>query len=423
MPHVPAGVVSCTNGNVLLTLYGYAPTSAIKAPGFWTSSDKVGGVTFDTNPQRTKSRVTMVRNGQVVTIDTNGVTSQFAAAAENLAIDPATGDTLWTEPSAGRVRRLNYASGLIDTAAGSGASSCAGDGGSAASAGLQSPTSLLVERDSSVLVAQGFGCHRIRNISAAGTITGFAGRDSPLGGFGGDGGTASEATFCTPSGLAVYTPADGSGPVYYVADRDNHRIRRIDSDGRVSTAAGNGTAGYSGGVGVTATMRLPTDVAVDQADGTVYFVDSGNYVIRALLPNGTVALVAGTPGSQPGVGDRVNPIDAVITPRRLWYDSRLQLLLFTDVAGTSLRAVTCWPTGVRKGGLLDLLTGIVTDCPAGRYCPSDGRTFSVLGMQFGVGVCKSGFYCPSGSADPVQCPAGFYCPPAVYDSGIVPRWL
>lgn len=93
---------------------------------------------------------------------------------------------------------------------------------------------------------------------------------------------ATEARLRAPTGLAI----DRIGNLY-VADRDNHRIRRIALDGRVETVAGNGTAGAMAAPGVATQLplNLPSAVAVD-ADGVLWIADTGNRAIRKVLPGG-----------------------------------------------------------------------------------------------------------------------------------------
>uniref|UniRef100_A0A0G4H717 SMP-30/Gluconolactonase/LRE-like region domain-containing protein n=1 Tax=Chromera velia CCMP2878 TaxID=1169474 RepID=A0A0G4H717_9ALVE len=96
-----------------------------------------------------------------------------------------------------------------------------------------------------------------------------------------------EAHFSSPAGLVV----DGSGNVI-VADTKNHRIRKIGPDGRVSTLAGGGTAGFVDGQGAQARFHNPTGVVVD-GSGNVIVADSLNHRIRKITPDGTVSTLAG----------------------------------------------------------------------------------------------------------------------------------
>lgn len=78
----------------------------------------------------------------------------------------------------------------------------------------------------------------------------------------------------------------------FIADRNNHAIRKIDVNGLVSTVAGTGTAGYADGPGPQAQFNQPIDVAVD-ANGVLYVADNINHKIRKIMPDGTVSTVAG----------------------------------------------------------------------------------------------------------------------------------
>lgn len=111
-------------------------------------------------------------------------------------------------------------------------------------------------------------------------------------------GKGASALFHTPNGLAL--AADGT---IYVADSDNHRIRKVTPDGTVGTFVGSGTAGFTDGKGTAAALNTPWGLALD-TDGTLYVADLGNCAIRAIAPDGTVTTVAGngTAGRTDGTG-------------------------------------------------------------------------------------------------------------------------
>jgi len=112
--------------------------------------------------------------------------------------------------------------------------------------------------------------------------TGTAGyQDSTVGGGG-------QPQFNGPFAVAL----DAAGNVY-VADRDNHRIRKITPEGVVSTLAGTGTEGFVDGAGTSARFDLPSGVALDSS-GNVYVADHGNHLIRKITPQGEVSTLAGT---------------------------------------------------------------------------------------------------------------------------------
>jgi len=123
----------------------------------------------------------------------------------------------------------------------------------------------------------------IRKITSNGLVTTVAGN-----GFNGfANGVGTNATFRSPYGVAV----DGSGNVY-VADTGNHVIRKIDASGNVTTFAGVGIEGFSNGTRTNALFRNPQGVAVD-GTGNVYVADMGNHVIRKIDANGNVTTHAG----------------------------------------------------------------------------------------------------------------------------------
>lgn len=108
-------------------------------------------------------------------------------------------------------------------------------------------------------------------------------------GYGGDGGPATNASFHFPEGIAM--GADGS---LYIADNFNFRIRRIDPDGIIHTAAGNGTAGYSGDGGPATSASIQGCYhAAPAPDGSLYIADTWNHVVRRVGTNGIIHTVAG----------------------------------------------------------------------------------------------------------------------------------
>jgi RHS repeat-associated protein len=154
--------------------------------------------------------------------------------------------------------------------------------GAANTARFRDLSAVAVGMDDTLYVADA-GNHSIRRVSVAGTVTTLAGNGTA--GFADGAGSA--ARFNNPQGVAV----DATGMVY-VADTDNHCIRRVAADGTVTTLAGNGTAGFQNGQGTQARFNSPRGVAVDTF-GNLYVADSGNQAVRVVSTNGSVNTVAG----------------------------------------------------------------------------------------------------------------------------------
>jgi sugar lactone lactonase YvrE len=178
--------------------------------------------------------------------------------------------------------------GTVSTFAGNGTVGFAE--GTGAAARFYQPTGLAFDADGNMYVADSQN-HRIRKITPAGVVSTFAGNGTA--GFADGPGAA--AQFESPFGVAV----DAAGNVY-IADTYNHRIRKINPTGVVSTLAGNGSYGYADGGGAAAKFYVPKGVAVDPA-GNVYVADENNQRIRKITPTGTVTTLAGsTSGSTDG---------------------------------------------------------------------------------------------------------------------------
>ena len=180
--------------------------------------------------------------------------------------------------------------GQITVIAGNGLVSDSGDGGPAVNASLYLPVAMAVDRGGAVYVVDSIGT--IRKITTDGVIHTIAGSTGDTG-FGGDGGPALNAKFDVPYGIAV----DAAGNVY-IADTDNHRIRKITTDGIIRTIAGTGVAGLSGDGGPATAARLlgPTRLALD-GKGNIFFVDLSSSplrgVVRKIDANGIITTVAG----------------------------------------------------------------------------------------------------------------------------------
>jgi hypothetical protein len=206
-------------------------------------------------------------------------------------------------------RKVDSSSGRITTVAGTGTPGFSGDDGPATTAQLMGPRGLAVAADGNLYIAD-FGNHRVRRVGlSSGRITTVAGTGTA--GFSGDDGLATAAQLANPTAVAV----DAAGNLY-IADNGNHRVRRVDPSGVITTVAGTGAQGFSGdrGPAIAAQLNSPVGVAVDTA-GSLYIADRGNERVRRVDPSGVIITVAGT-GVQGFSGDRGPAIAAQLnTPR------------------------------------------------------------------------------------------------------------
>src|SRR5262245_6142616 len=244
------------------------------------------------------------------------------------------GNILLVEMQNHLVRKVDAKSGNISTIAGTGEKGFGGDGGPATKAQLSTPHSIALDSDNNIYIAD-IANHRIRKVDAkTGIITTIAGNgekqqpkdgESASGkpmigpralfvvgdtlwialreghsvwkmniktgmlnhvagtgkrGYSGDGGPAKEATFDGPKGIAI-----GPDNSIYIADTENHAIRKIDTAGIITTIAGRGPQhkGFSGdgGTATDATMDRPHGICVGPR-GEVYIGDTLNHRVRVI---------------------------------------------------------------------------------------------------------------------------------------------
>ena len=187
------------------------------------------------------------------------------------------------------------ADGIARHIAGTGETGFSGDGGPALKAQFNFPNHLVADATGNLFIADTAN-HRVRKISTHGVITTVAGTGKS--GFSGDGGPAIEAELGAPAAIAM--DADGN---VYIAEFFNHRIRKITTDGIITTIAGTGTPGYNGDgqPAIESQIGEPTGVAVDRS-GYVYISDQVNMRVRVVTPSGIMHTVAGT-GNRGYTGD------------------------------------------------------------------------------------------------------------------------
>jgi sugar lactone lactonase YvrE len=260
------------------------------------------------------------------------------------------------------VRELSVA-GVVTTVAGNGVQGFAGDNGPATAAELDSPMGLAVDAAGNLYIADSHN-HRVRVVTAAtGVIATVAGTGAA--GFFGDGGPAKAAMLDLPTALAL----DSAGNVY-VADTDNHRIRRIAAaTGTIATVAGNGVEGFAGDAGpaTAASIDSPSGLAVDAA-GNLYLADTHNGRVRTVkAATGAISTVAGV-GSVGGnvqeFGGDAGPATAagMALPRGLTLDAAGNLYV-ADSANHRIRRISA-------AGTITTIAGEGTETFAGDGAPA-----------------------------------------------------
>ena len=194
----------------------------------------------------------------------------------------AAGNAYITDNGGNSIRKI-AANGAISVFAGKSGESGSKDGAGDA-ARFTTPRGIAIDGKGNLYVADE-GNSNIRKISPAGIVSTLAGTAAQSGSADG---TGAAARFGAPRALT----ADAAGNVF-VADTDNHTIRKITPAGVVTTIAGKpGDSGKADGPGAAARFSEPRSIAVDAA-GTLYVADSGNSAVRQITPDGVVTTIAG----------------------------------------------------------------------------------------------------------------------------------
>lgn len=239
------------------------------------------------------NRIRKVAGGVISTVAGDGTygfavdgvpaTGTPLARPQDVKLDSS--DEIWIADSESN-RVLNVdGTGVITTTAGGGDCCSLGDGGLATDAMLDGPRGIAFGPSGDLYIADNFS-RRVRKVDLSGIITTVAGNGTS---FHGDGGPATEAMLSRPRGLVV----DGSGNLF-IADAHNHRVRKVDGAGTISTVAGDGNCCFSGdGVPATSTsLNSPGGVDLDSA-GNLLIADSFNNRVRKVDGTGTITTVAG----------------------------------------------------------------------------------------------------------------------------------
>lgn len=211
-------------------------------------------------------------------LNSSGAAAKFYQPS-GVAVDKS-GNVFVTDKYNHVIRKITP-EGAVTTFAGSGSVGSTDGQGTAAS--FYYPSALTIDPNDNLFVSDQYN-HKIRKITPVGLVSTIAG----VGYESFSDGPALTAGFYRPEGIAL----DKAGNLY-VADYNNHRIRKITPAGLVSTLAGSGNAGSADGTGTAASFNLPISLTVD-ADGTVYVADQANNKIRKVTASGVVTTLAGS---------------------------------------------------------------------------------------------------------------------------------
>ena len=342
-PAAPQGLTARRSGETVLLDWNPAPEADVT--GYYVYRALAGGAfsRLTTSPVRATTLTDLISRDQIVgwqvsAVDAAGhegahsatvvVSAQRADARYVLSIAPATGGTVLLNPNTGPIYSYNtnvtltaqpddgftFACWMGDlagtqspltlvirqdvtggalfapigvagalpatTLAGSGSMGFAN--GQGTNAKFFNPSGVALDLQGNLYIADA-GNHRIRKVTPAGVVSTFAGSGT----MGWQDGPADQARFNQPLAVAV----DGNGNVY-VADSENHRIRKISSAGQVSTLAGSGIPTLINGQGQAAAFQRPGGIAVDNR-GNVYVGDTGNNSVRMISPSAMVSTLAG----------------------------------------------------------------------------------------------------------------------------------
>jgi sugar lactone lactonase YvrE len=297
----PAGIISTIAGNGMsgFTGDGGLATAAQMDGPAGVYVDAGGNVYF---ADQTNNRIRVVNTSGVINTvsgvsryigDGGPATNAELLTPTFIAVDKHD-NVYFCETNGHRVRKI-APDGTISTIAGTGIEGVTGmgDGSMATAVDINRPEAITVDTAGNVYFGEFTA--RIRKVSPSGIITSVAGMYSP--GHSGDGGPAT-AAFITTQGITVDTAGN-----FYMTCSGEHRARRIDPSGTITTFAGTGVWGFSGdGGGATgAQLNYPLGIRTDRM-GNIYIAE-GNSAIRKVTPSGDIWTVAGIGGGHGYSGD------------------------------------------------------------------------------------------------------------------------
>lgn len=359
-----------------------------------TATDTAGNVaraTFSVISRPSSLILSLIGNGVSAPTGDGGLATLAQLGQPSALTYDAQGNLYIAETFNDRIRKVNASDGKISTVAGGAGNGYAGDGGPATAARLNCPTGVAVDAQGNIYIADRDN-HRIRRVAAAdGLITTFAGTGTP--GSNGDNGDAKLAQLYSPFRVLL----DKQGNLL-IADTDNHRIRKVGTDGAITTIAGTGVLGAAGdgGLATNAQLNGPEGMALD-SEGNLFIADTNNHKLRRIVASsGIITTIAGT-GIRGATGDGGDATAARLGfPEGVWVDGQNNVFIadtFNDrvrrisaadgriatVAGNGLNGYSGDGTSA-TGTRLNCPTEIITDT-AGRLLIADRDNHRVRIVQ------------------------------------------
>ena len=397
--HHPSGVATDSAGNVYVADESNSTIRKITPAGVVTTLAGTAGITGSADGTGAAARFTHTNGvatdsaGNVYVADVGNHTIRKITSAGAVTTFAGTAGTSGSTDGIGATARFEFPMGVATDSAGNvyvadvynntigkitsagvvttlaGAAVTRGStDGAGVAASFNNPSGVATDSAGNTYVAD-IDNHTIRKITPAGVVTTLAGA---AGISGSTDGTGAAARFYYPKAVVV----DSSGNVY-VADWGNHTIRKITPAGVVTTLAGTaGTSGSTDGTGGSASFYSPSSVATDSA-GNVYVADTNNYTIRKITPVGVVTTLAGTAGIS-GSADGAGAAASFSDPESV----------ATDSAGNVYVSEfnTCTIRKITSTGLVTTLAGM-----AGEWGSTDGTGAAArFGNLLGVATDSAG---------------------------------
>src|SRR5882724_4827213 len=326
-----AGWANAATTKVITVAGGYAGNGK---PATAAGIDQLSSVAMDA---KGNLYVTDSGNCQIRKINSKGIIVKYAGttvcgfsgdggpAASAMIDSPSTivfdgaGNLLFGDEGNSRIRKITPG-GIISTIAGNGTFGYSGDGGPATEASLNGPTSLFVDSANNIYITDAFN-YVVLKVDAAGVIRTVAGNNRP--GFSGDGGPATSAQISYSSGIV----ADAQGN-FYIADANNNRVRKVDASGTITTYAGNGQFGNGGNGGPATGASIGGVRGLLIGGGKLYITTTSN-VWAVGFATQKIKIIAGDAGGFSGFNGDGKPALATTFqfPWGMSFDSAGRLLI------------------------------------------------------------------------------------------------